>query len=276
MTFEEMAPPGVDTTRPSIARVYDFFLGGKDNFAIDRMAGQKALEITPDAMEAGRASRAFLRRTVRLLAAEAGIRQFLDLGSGLPSQGNVHEVAHSVDPSIRVVYVDNDPMVLTHGRALLADNHTTTVIEADIRRPDEILHNATVRQYLDFTKPVGLLMLAVLHHVGDDEAPAEIAAKLRASLAPGSYLALSHFRDPAGLDPAVSANAHEVERVFNATLGTGRWRQQDEILSYFGDFELLDPGLVPLADWRPEPQDVRPAQTDTYLTFVGGVARKAA
>jgi SAM-dependent methyltransferase len=240
------------------------------------MAGQKALEITPDAMEAGRASRAFLRRVVRFLAAEAGIRQFLDLGSGLPSQGNVHEVAHSVDPSIRVVYVDNDPMVLTHGRALLADNRTTTVVEADVRRPDDILDNPAVREFVDFTKPVALLMLAVLHHVRDDDGPGDIAAKLRARLAPGSYLALSHFRDPGSLDPAVSANAHEVERVFNATLGTGRWRLQEEILSYFGDFELFDPGLVPLADWRPEPGDARPAQTDTYLTFVGGVARKAA
>ena len=275
MTIEERAPAGVDITRPSIARVYDFFLGGKDNFAIDRMAGQKALEITPDAMEAGRASRAFLRRMVRFLAAEAGIRQFLDLGSGLPSRGNVHEVAHSVDPSIRVVYVDNDPMVLAHGRALLADNRTTTVIEADIRRPEEILDHPTVQTYLDFSQPVGLLMLAILHHVRDDEKPGEIAARLRASLAPGSYLAVSHFRDPAEIDPAVSANAHEVERVFNATLGTGRWRLQEEILSYFGDFELIEPGLVPLADWRPDPGDQRPAQTNTYLTFVGGAARKS-
>jgi len=276
MAIEERAPAGVDLTRPSIARVYDFFLGGKDNFAVDRLAGQKALEVTPDAMEAGRASRAFLRRVVHFLTAEAGIRQFLDLGSGLPSQGNVHEVAHAIDPSIRVVYVDNDPMVLAHGRALLADNRTTTVIEADVRRPDEILDDPTVREYIDFTEPVALLMLAILHHVRDDEDPAGIAAKLRARLAPGSYLALSHFRDPDSLDPAVSANAHEVERVFNATLGTGRWRRWEEIRGYFGDFEVLDPGLVPLADWRPHPGDERPAQIQTYLTFVGGVARKVA
>src|SRR5689334_21406832 len=152
-------------------------LGGKDNFAIDRMAGQRALEITPDGPEAARASRAFLRRLVRFLAAEAGIRQFLDLGSGLPSKGNVHEVAHRVDPSISVVYVDNDPMVLAHGRALLADNRTTTVIEADVRQPDVVLDHPTVRDYLDFSQPVGLLMLAILHHLRDDEHPEAVATR---------------------------------------------------------------------------------------------------
>jgi hypothetical protein len=151
MAIEERAPAGVDLTRPSIARVYDFFLGGKDNFAVDRLAGQKALEVTPDAMEAGRASRAFLRRVVHFLTAEAGIRQFLDLGSGLPSQGNVHEVAHAIDPSIRVVYVDNDPLVMAHARALLSSTPegTCDYVEADLREPETI--PAAARRTLDFS-----------------------------------------------------------------------------------------------------------------------------
>jgi hypothetical protein len=268
-----MAPPGVDTTRPSIARVYDFMLGGKDNFAIDRMASERALAITPDGPEAARASRALLRRVVRYLAAEAGIRQFLDVGSGLPTQGNVHEIAHAVDPDIHVVYVDNDPMVLAHGRALLADETTTTVIEADVRRPEEILKSPVVNEFIDFNRPVGLLLLSILHHVHDQEDPAGIAARMRDAMPSGSYLALAHFRDPGAAHPEVSAKAREVERIFNETLGTGRWRTQEEILAYFGDFELLEPGLVPLSEWRPD-SDEPAQQTDTYHTYVGGVARK--
>ena len=142
LTSDKVAPPGVDTTRPSIARVYDYYLGGKDNFAVDRQAAQMAMQVTPDGPEAARANRAFLRRSVRYLAAEAGIRQFLDLGSGLPTRGNVHEIAHQVDPDARVVYVDNDPMALAHGRALLADARTTTVVGADVRQPEELLANS--------------------------------------------------------------------------------------------------------------------------------------
>lgn len=134
-------PPEIDTTKPSIARVYDYFLGGKDNFAVDREAAEAALKIAPDARDVGMANRAFLRRAVHYMAAEAGIRQFLDIGSGLPTQGNVHEIAQAVDPSCRVVYVDNDPIVLVHGRALLATNDVTTVIQGDLRRPEEILRN---------------------------------------------------------------------------------------------------------------------------------------
>jgi SAM-dependent methyltransferase len=270
----DVAPPDVDTTRPSIARVYDYMLGGKDNFAIDRMASERALAITPDGPGAARANRAFLRRAVRFLAAEVGIRQFLDVGSGLPTRGNVHEVAQQVDPSAHVVYVDNDPMVLAHGRALLVDEHTTTVLQADIRRPEEILDHRVTREYIDFGRPVGLLLLGILHHLNDHEDPGAIAARLRAALPAGSYLAISHFRDPGAAHPDASAKAREVERVFNQTLGTGRWRRQEEILGYFGDFELLEPGLVPLAEWRPDTAEP-PEQTDTYHTFVGGVARKA-
>src|SRR5688500_10959783 len=156
-----MTPRGIDISKPNVARVYDFMVGGKDHFAIDRMAAERALAIMPDAREAGRACRACLRRVVRYLAADAGIRQFLDIGSGLPTDTNVHQVAHDVDPAARVVYVDNDPMVLVHGRALRADKRTTTVIEADLRSPEGILEHPVVREHLDFTKPVGLLLLSI-------------------------------------------------------------------------------------------------------------------
>ena len=268
----ESAPVGVDITRPSIARVYDFMIGGKDNFAVDRQAAEMALRITPDGPEAGKASRAFLRRAVRHLVAEAGITQILDIGSGLPTQGNVHEIAHEVDPNIRVVYVDNDPMVLAHGRALLADA-TTTVVQADIRDLDAIVNAPEVRSFIDFDQPVGLLLLSILHHLQDEEDPGQIAAQLRALLAPGSYLAISHFHDPGESLPVISREARQVEKIFNETLGTGRWRTHDEILAYLGDFEVLEPGLVPLQEWHPDGSE-GPLQSHTYHTFVGGLARK--
>ena len=273
MVEHEVPPRGVDITKPSIARVYDFMVGGKDNFAIDRLAAERALAIIPDAPEAGRACRAFLNRVVRYLAAEVGIRQFLDIGSGLPTDTNVHQVAHEVDPAARVVYVDNDPMVLVHGRALLADNDSTTVIEADIRAPEEILGHRAVRQYLDFTQPVGLLLLSILHHLHDAEEPARIAATLRDALPSGSHLAIIHFWDPADEHPHISAKVRDAERVFNETLGTGRWRHRAEIEAYFGDFEMVEPGLVPLAEWRPD-TEVKAEQVLSYYTMIGGVARK--
>jgi SAM-dependent methyltransferase len=270
----EVAPPGVDTTRPSVARVYDFMLGGKDNFAIDRQVGKMALQITPDGPEAAVANRAFLRRVVRTMG-EAGIRQFLDLGSGLPTQGNVHQIATAVDPGARVVYVDNDPMVLAHGRALLEQADTTTVIHADARRPREVLDHPEVGRFIDFGQPVGLLMLAILHHLGDDEDPAGVAREYIDALAPGSYAAISHFHDPGEAHPDASRKARAVEKVFNETLGTGRWRTHDEIVGYLGGLDLLAPGVVPLPEWRPDGFDPPSRQNDTYYTFVGGVARKA-
>ncbi|WFE19589.1 SAM-dependent methyltransferase [Solwaraspora sp. WMMD937] len=274
MSTEERAPVGVDTTRPSVARVYDYMLGGKDNFAVDRQAGQMALQVTPDGPLAARANRGFLRRAVRHLVAEAGVRQFLDIGSGLPTQGNVHEIAHQVDPQVRVVYVDSDPMVLAHGRALLDSSPMTTVVQADTRDPGQILANPDVQSMIDMDQPVGLLMLGILHHLGDDEDPAGVATVYRDAVPSGSYLALSHFHNPGDSQPEAARKAFVVEKIFNQTLGTGRWRQRDEILGYFGDFEMLEPGLVPLAQWRPDPDDEPSEQTDTYYTFVGGVARK--
>jgi trans-aconitate methyltransferase len=269
----EWAPPGVDTTRPSVARVYDFMLGGKDNFAIDREVAARALAITPDGPEAGRANRTFLRRVVEFLVNEVGITQFLDIGSGLPTQGNVHEIARASNPTARVVYVDSDPMVLAHGRALLADAATATVIQADLREPDQIFGHPDVLKFLDLSQPVGLLMIAILHHLKDEEDPGGIAAKYYQRMAPGSYVAISHFCDPAERHPEISRKAHAVEKIFNETLGTGRWRTHEEILAYFDGLTVVGPGLVPLAEWRPEPGFVSD-QTDTYYTMEGGLAVK--
>ncbi|UBU09689.1 SAM-dependent methyltransferase [Nonomuraea gerenzanensis] len=270
---QERAPREVDTTRPNVSRVYDFMLGGKDNYEADRRMAQRALEIAPDAPEAARANREFLGRVVRFLAAQAGIRQFLDIGSGLPTQGNVHEIAQSAAPGTRVVYVDHDPVVLVHGRALLAVDELSTVVEADLRNPDAIIDHPEVRRLIDFDRPVGLLMFAILHHLADDEHPAAIAARMVDRLAPGSYLAVSHFHNPGPAHPEVSKQAFAAEKIFNETLGTGRWRTREEILAYFDGLELLEPGLVPLPEWRPDPGD-RAEPGITYHTFVGAVARK--
>ncbi|MEV0382078.1 SAM-dependent methyltransferase [Nonomuraea sp. NPDC050643] len=266
-------PPGIDPTTPSIARVYDYFLGGKDNFEADRKVAEEALKIAPDAREAGRANRAFLRRAVRHMAAEAGIRQFLDLGSGLPTQGNVHEIAQAVAPDARIVYVDNDPVVLAHGRALLETNDVTKVVPGDVRNPAEILENPEVAEFLDFSRPLGMLFVSVLHHVNDDEDPDGAMARFRSVLAPGSHLAIVHFHNPGDEHPEAARIAVEAERNFNQNLGTGRWRTRTEILSYFGDLELIKPGLVPLADWRSAPDDLI-RQDLTRHNVVAGVGRR--
>jgi hypothetical protein len=270
---QDRVPPGIDVSKPSISRVYDFMLGGRDNFAADRQVAEMALKIAPDAPAAARANREFLQRVVRYLAAEMGIRQFLDIGSGLPTQGNVHEIAQESDPGARVVYVDNDPIVLAHGKAILATTDTTTIIQADIREPDKILDHPEVRRLIDFTEPVGLLLFSILHHLNDDEDPDGIAARLLDALPSGSHVAVSHFHNPGAEHPGVSQQAAEAERIFNENLGTGRWRTREEILGYFGDLEVLEPGLVPLVEWRPDSYDNHKVGI-TYYTYVGGLARK--
>ncbi|WP_248963627.1 SAM-dependent methyltransferase [Sphaerisporangium perillae] len=265
--------PEVDTSKPSIARVYDFMIGGTLNFPVDQQFGEMALRVAPDAKEVGVASRRFLRRAVRYMTAEVGIRQFLDLGSGLPTHGNVHQIAQEIDPAARVVYVDNDPMVLAHSRELLADDGTTAVIQADVRDPERILGHPTVGRLIDFTQPVGLLLLSILHHLHDDEGPGEVAATFREAIPPGSHMAVAHFFNPGEEHPQASEQAVNGERVFNEHLGTGRFRTREEILAFFGDLELVEPGIVPLSAWRPDPAD--PTELSLTLhTFAGGVARK--
>jgi hypothetical protein len=279
VTERERVPRGVDTTVPSVARVYDYLLGGKDNFAVDRQVAEMILKISPNAPATGRANREFLQRVVRYLAGEAGVRQFIDLGSGLPTQGNVHQVAQEVAPAARVVYVDHDPIVLTHGQALLTEDGVTTIVQGDIREPEALLNHAEVRQLIDFDQPVGLLLFAILHHLNDHEDPRGITARLLAGLPSGSYIAISHFHNPGDALPAVAEQVAAGEKLFNERLGTGRWRTREEILSYFGGLKPIEPGLVPLLQWRPSPEaaphvDTAAELAPLHYAFLGGVARK--
>lgn len=269
----EETPPGIDVTKPNVARVYNYLIGGKDHYAADRAAGDAMLEQEPDARLAGREHRAFLRRAVRCLAAEGGIRQFIDVGSGLPVEGNTHEIAQEAAPSARVVYVDNDPVVVVHAQALIGTTSATRIISGDLRSPRAILDNPCVRDFIDFSRPVAVLLMDILHHISDAEDPGGITAVFRDALAPGSYLAISHFCNPGPAFPEEAKIAEESERLFAEKLGTGRWRSPEEITAFFGGFRLLPPGLVPAPDWRPD----TPRQgklPGVFRRFVAGVAVK--
>jgi hypothetical protein len=262
-----------DITKPNVARVYDAMLGGKDNFTADRAFVADMLRVAPKAAYGAIGNRQFLGRVMRYLAGEAGVSQFLDLGSGLPTQGNVSEVAHKINPEARIVHVDVDPVVYTHSKALLSDERTTDFVIGDIRKPAEILANPVVQSLIDFSQPVGLLLLAIVHHVQDQDQPGRIVAELRDAMPSGSYLALSSLRLPGFDDTESRATTIENEKLMVGTLGSGRWRDDAEILSWFGDWEMVEPGLVPLDDWRPEPTD-EGLPMEVHITFSGGVARK--
>ncbi|MGH3278207.1 MAG: SAM-dependent methyltransferase, partial [Trebonia sp.] len=218
------------------------------------------------------ANRKFLRRVVQYLVAEADVAQFLDLGSGLPTQGNVSEVVHEFSPQARVVHIDNDPIVYTHGKALLSDAGTTEFVLGDVRRPAEILANPVVRSMIDFGRPVGLLVFAVLHHVQDGDHPEQLIDEFRAAMPSGSYLAISSLRLPGRDLPEQRKVTIEGEKL-SSPLGPLRWREDSEITSWFGDWELIPPGLVPLADWRPPVEGHAPFP-ELQNSFFGGVATK--
>ena len=259
-----------DPTRAHPARMYDYLLGGKDHFAADRDAIGQLLKAVPTARTGARENRAFLGRAVRFLVAEAGIRQFLDIGSGLPTANNVHEVAQSIVPASRVVYVDNDPMVLAHARALLASHPEgrTAYIQADLRDPEAILGHPTVRETLDLSQPVALMLVAVLHFFPDTAGPAAIVARLLAALPPGSYLVAS--QTTADFHEARAA-ADGVEAVHQAGLQF-QTRTADEFLKLaFTGLQLVDPGLVPVSEWRPD-KPLRPLPAE--VGYYGAVARK--
>jgi hypothetical protein len=263
----------IDITKPNVARVYDYFVGGKDNFSADREFARRAMELAPKAPLAAQANRAFLRRVVRFLVGQRGITQLIDIGSGLPTAGNVSEVAHQVNPAVHVVYVDNDPVVYTHSKALLSDPVRADIVNADIRDPAGLLADPTLARLIDFDRPVGLLLLAVLHHVQDDERPGRIAAELRDAMPPGSYLAISSLRLPGRDLPELRATTIVGEKLLADGLGSGRWREDDEIRAWFGDWDLLPPGLVPLAQWRPD-STASIEHDEIYHSFLGGLARK--
>ena len=244
------APAELDLDRPNAARMYDYYLGGSHNFAVDRELAAKVLEAWPDMPRAAQANRAFLRRAVRFLIAQ-GVRQFLDIGSGIPTVGNVHEVAQAAADDARVVYVDTDPVAVTHSRAILVGNELTAVVEADGRDPAALLANPGVTGLLDLSRPIGLLMVALLHFVPDERDPRGILARYAAALAPGSWLVVSH--GTADDAPAVSQMAAHYQQ----TATPLRPRTRDELAEVLADVELVEPGIEFLPAWRPDhPDDV--------------------
>lgn len=259
-------PSEIDTSVPHPARVYNYFLGGTDNFEADQLAAEAAIKTFPKTAESARAARAFLRRIVRYLAAEAGIVQFLDIGSGLPSGENVHQVAQSFARDARVVYVDNDPIVQQHAASLLAGSPEGTVVflNADLRQPDQILRQAA--ETLDFSQPVAILLLGILHNVGDADDPQAIVRTLVESIPAGSYLAIGHLT--ADIYPEMIEFARALnERAIDSPLVL---RDHAQVTSFFDGLELVEPGVVQLSKWRPESE----ADAEAAAALWGGVARK--
>lgn len=263
MTRRSWAPDYIDLDRPSAARVYDYLLGGSHNFGVDRQFAEDLLSVLPDIPEIARANRAFLRRAVRFLSAN-GIDQFLDLGSGIPTAGNVHEVARQANPDARVVYVDTDPVAVSHSRALLRGDAGTGVVAADICHPEDILGAPETARLIDFSRPAAVLLVAVLHFVSDVDGPAQAVARLRSVLAPGSYLVISHGTLEGS--PAAAQRAHQLYQR-SAEQGTSRTREQ--IAAFFGDFALVPPGLVYLPLWRPEPMAPAEEHPERFCAYAG-------
>ena len=258
----------VDRHVPHAARIYDYMVGGVDHFEVDRQAAHAANENLPGGFEGARtqvlANRKFLGRVVHYLAAEAGARQFLDIGTGVPGADNVHAVAHRSAPDARVVYVDNDPTVLAHARELLAADGTTTYVDGDLRHPAKILREA--RQHLDFDQPIAVVLNAVLHFLPDTDGAYDVVEQLRSAVPSGSYLAISHLT---GDVPQFAESIRAVVDYFNRTTNES-WvlRSRDQVGRFFDGLDLVEPGIVPIADWRPDADDLDSAP------FFGGVARK--
>jgi O-methyltransferase involved in polyketide biosynthesis len=269
MTAQHPAARGVDSTKPNVARIYDYFLGGKDNFEVDREAAKKLLAAQPQMAAVVRDNRSFIGRAVRYMAAEAGIRQFIDLGGGLPTRTNVHEMAQRIAPEARVVYIDNDPVVWSHGQALLADGKHVTMVLADLRRPGEVLEHPDLQALLDLTRPVAVLCACVLHFVGDAEHPHRIIAEYRDRITSGSFLMITHGTtgnaqtDPTGMVAKVT----DVYRQASAQMHV---RSLADIQRFFEGFDLIDPGVVWMAAWRPDPD----VPTGPAKSLIAGVGRK--
>ncbi len=263
---DDEVSPTFDTSVAHVARVYDYWLGGKDNFAVDRAAGEQAIAAYPDIVFSVRANRAFLARTVRYLTAEAGIRQFLDIGTGIPTSNNTHEVAQSVAPGARVVYVDNDPIVLAHARALLTSGPTglTSYIDADLRNTGKILDTAALT--LDFSRPVAVVLMAILHLIGDEDDPYGIVATLMDAVPPGSYLTLSHIAS----DIETEALGEARDRVSKYMPVKQTYRSHAEVMRFFEGLDMVEPGLVRVQQWRPSSE----VEAKSPAALWGGVGRK--
>jgi hypothetical protein len=260
----------IDTTRPSPARMYDYYLGGKNNFAADRAAADIALSAVPDGRKAARDNRDFLIRAVRHLASE-GIDQFIDLGAGIPTSPNVHEAAQGVNPASVVAYVDNDPMAVVHGRALLADSGTGVMaVEGDIRHPLDILENGSVRGLIDFSRPIAILFVAVLHFITDAERPHHAVAAFRDHVPPGSCIVVSHITSE-GMGPDTMTTIRDAYREATAP---AVFRDTNEIRAFFNELSLVEPGLVEPSQWRPA-EGKAPDDPPASLHFLAGAGRKA-
>ncbi|GHD88079.1 SAM-dependent methyltransferase [Streptomyces naganishii] len=264
------APRSIDISVPSVARIYDYYLGGSHNFEVDREAARKAMEFMPGLPKIMQANRAFMRRAVRF-ALDEGITQFVDIGSGIPTFGNVHEVAQSADSGARVLYVDHDPVAVAHSQAVLAGNDDTDVLAADLRKPREILESPRLRRLIDLNRPVALLLVAILHFVEDADDPYGAVAELRDALAPGSLLVLTHASyEGIPLPPERSEGAVDVYKDIRNPL---IMRSREEITRFFEGYEMVEPGVVPPPLWRPQ---TAPEDEDPYaFSGFAGVGRTA-
>jgi hypothetical protein len=251
-------PPSIDTSVPHSARIWNYWLGGKDYYPVDQAAGDQYVEVFPGIVDVARASRQFLTRAVRYLAGEAGIRQFLDIGTGLPTADNTHQVAQRVAPEARIVYVDNDPLVLAHARALLTSTPegATDYVDADLRDPDKIVRGAA--ETLDFTQPVALMLMGIMGHITDDDEARSIVSRLLEALPPGSYLTL--------YDGARTSKAfEEAQQGYDDTGAVPyRLRSPEQIAGFFDGLELVEPGVVSCPRWRPDPTVSGPAEVDAF------------
>jgi hypothetical protein len=272
VTDTDSVPAGIDATVATPARMYDYWLGGHNNFAADRIAAQKVLEFWPEAPLVARENRSFLGRAVRFAVAEAGIRQFLDLGTGLPASGSVHQVAQEIEPGSRAIYVDNDPMVAAHARSLKTGDRAA-VIRADLRDTPAILAHPDTRRLIDFSQPLAVLFVAVLHFVDDPDAH-QAVSRYKEAAPPGSYLVISHGTVEDEVDPELAAAS---TAAYSRTANPIFTRSRADILGFFDGWEILEPGLVPVMQWRPDQPG--PSLEDLPLpvrAVLGAVARKPA
>lgn len=259
----DWAPVGLDLSRPSAARVWDYFLGGSHNFGVDRQVAEAAIAMKPDMPELARQVRRFLRAAVGEMV-DAGITQFIDVGAGIPTVGNVHEVAARLNPNVRVAYVDHDPVAVAHGQLILAGNPNAIAINGDLRQPQRILDDPALRDLIDLSRPVGLLLVAVLHFVLDDD-PGPIVATLRDAAAPGSYLAIQH----ATHDGQPEATINMLEMWNSQSPEPMRWRTREQITELFSGFTLVPPGVVYLPLWRPDAEQPAETQPERFASYAG-------
>lgn len=269
MTEHGLNADQIDTSQPHPARMYDYYLGGRDNYEVDRIAADRIISIVPEILDGSRQNRAFMRRAVRTVVAQHGIRQIIDIGTGIPTSPNTHEVAQAVAPETRVVYLDNDPIVAVHANARLTGVGHTAFLLGDVREPVALMTRLRDEELIDFDRPVALVLVAVMHFVQDSEQPYEIVAELRELLPPGSFMALSHaasFPVPAETVPRLA----ELLDIYKTASSPLTMRSPEAIEKFFDGFEVIDPGVTSVPMWRPDPADGEPKRTGIY----GGVGYK--